>query len=940
MLAELDRARSGTAASILILGEPGVGKSSLMDAACDSVNDSAVVLRGRCLPLASLAVPFLALRDIVRSSPEIPEHPKPRLGTGDHTPEYVPVLLDEWIDGLCRTGLVVMAIDDLQWADRSTLDALMYLMAGPARRTLGILATVRDGQYAEDEPIARWLADVATLPGVSSLPVAPFDRSATTAQLARLLGDLPHESLVQDVFERTAGNPYLTTLVARGLPADAREIPRELPPDLQSTLRHDWLRLGESARELTTMLAIGGRPLTERALTAVLDSDPDAVADALTEAVGLGILALDSDGRAWFHHPLIAEVVIGAITPEQARRRHAHAADLYAAAIAAEDSAPADWLVSRAVHLDRAGDDEAALSAGLIAADAVHRVGGDLEMLRLLRRCIELRRGLPDSAVPVQELLLRFRRAAAETGAVTDELEAVDGILATLDRESDPLLAAEMLVRRMHLRFRTGRGFMVSAEAREALRLAAAHPASWQYAFALAELGHTQVFERDPAASATVDNAVQVAAASRSDEAIAYALSAQGLLAGTRYDAGESRRLGDLVFEASVRAHDFWPVIRCAIWEATALRSRRRGADSLAARRSRLSSAGAPHSCVATIAAYEAAEWLIVGDIQAVRQGVRAALGADPGLLADVSVRLTAARLAAMQSRAAEAAAHLGRAEELVDGRSGYLASDFALVRAHVHLAAGEPDAALAAATAGLDHAPPGGMSEWLVPVAARALADLAQRARDSGVGLDRALAQLTAFELAHPGIQHRGIGETPAADAAALLALYRTEVARARAVAGIGEGWEQTATLCREAGLPWDEAYACMRGVEAELTHRSGSRERAAVLARRGVELGRRLDADGITATIESLVGGAHIPLADPAPIATSPVADGLPRLTAREREILDQLVAGRTYSEIARSLVISEKTVSSHVSNLLRKTGASNRIDLARRAAAPVQR
>ena len=55
---------------------------------------------------------------------------------------------------------------------------------------------------------------------------------------------------------------------------------------------------------------------------------------------------------------------------------------------------------------------------------------------------------------------------------------------------------------------------------------------------------------------------------------------------------------------------------------------------------------------------------------------------------------------------------------------------------------------------------------------------------------------------------------------------------------------------------------------------------------------------------------------------------------LTAREREVLDHVVAGRTYGEIARDLFVSEKTVSSHVSNLLRKTGAANRVELAQLA------
>ena len=59
---------------------------------------------------------------------------------------------------------------------------------------------------------------------------------------------------------------------------------------------------------------------------------------------------------------------------------------------------------------------------------------------------------------------------------------------------------------------------------------------------------------------------------------------------------------------------------------------------------------------------------------------------------------------------------------------------------------------------------------------------------------------------------------------------------------------------------------------------------------------------------------------------------ADTLPGLTRREREVLAHVVVGATYADIAAALVISEKTVSSHVSNLLRKTGTSSRVELSR--------
>ncbi len=61
---------------------------------------------------------------------------------------------------------------------------------------------------------------------------------------------------------------------------------------------------------------------------------------------------------------------------------------------------------------------------------------------------------------------------------------------------------------------------------------------------------------------------------------------------------------------------------------------------------------------------------------------------------------------------------------------------------------------------------------------------------------------------------------------------------------------------------------------------------------------------------------------------------AEALPGLTPREREVLTHIVAGRTYGEIARELVLSEKTVSVHVSHLLHKTGTANRVELAQLA------
>ena len=98
----------------------------------------------------------------------------------------------------------------------------------------------------------------------------------------------------------------------------------------------------------------------------------------------------------------------------------------------------------------------------------------------------------------------------------------------------------------------------------------------------------------------------------------------------------------------------------------------------------------------------------------------------------------------------------------------------------------------------------------------------------------------------------------------------------------------------------------------------------------RRGVDLSERLLARPLSELLLSLAQTARVPLGHVESASTSRFT-GV-GLTPREHEILDHVIAGRTYSEIARALVISEKTVSSHISNLLRKTGTANRVDLAR--------
>jgi DNA-binding CsgD family transcriptional regulator len=144
---------------------------------------------------------------------------------------------------------------------------------------------------------------------------------------------------------------------------------------------------------------------------------------------------------------------------------------------------------------------------------------------------------------------------------------------------------------------------------------------------------------------------------------------------------------------------------------------------------------------------------------------------------------------------------------------------------------------------------------------------------------------------------------------------------------------WDAAAKACAAAGLVWEEALAEYRQAQAILTTR-GARAAASSALRRSARIASDLGARPILDDVTALARHARIPLDEPTSAeAVVPVAfeSVWTTLTSREREVLSHLVAGRTYAEIATSLFISEKTVSVHVSNRLRKTGTSSRIEVA---------
>jgi DNA-binding CsgD family transcriptional regulator len=943
-------ARAGRAGALLVSGDAGVGKTRLVEhVIAGPWVDEVVVLAGVCLPMGGTTVPLMPLRTAVRRLPDGIRAPV--LADRDGAPTGgPPVVVDEWLDGVCRDHPVVLVVDDIQWADQGSLDVLTYLLAGPADRRLAVLMTLRRGEVGARHPLQRWLADVRRMPVLTELSLGTFDRGATRDQLHALLGGAPSESLVTDVHARTGGNAYLNRLLVEDLTAGTRHLPPGLPRDLLGAVLRPWHRLSERARELVLVLAVGGEVGAGAALRRAADlvgADRGETTRLLREAVDVGVLDVAPDGGYWFHHPLQAEALEASLGGEDRRELHASLARACESDLAADHGPPtaARLAATSAVaeHHWRAAQPAEAFGWTVRAADLADELGDGPSALALVRRLVEAddpgdTTAAPAPAqVPRAALLARLRRTAAGLGDHESEHLAVEGLLACVDEAAEPLLVAELLVRREHLRFSTGRGFFRVDPLVHAATLSSPWPDSWQQGYALAEVAQASLWADLPTAQDAVAEALAHARTHDDPRATAYAYTAAAMgaeFAGRPGAAAWAQR----GVAAATQARDWWAFVHAALWEANATAPGGEAwAHCVRRRREEVTALGAPHPYLAWLSGGEATHLLLAGDWRGCTDRLRVALGSDPGVAADVLARLTAARLAVHQGRDVEAREHLARADELFADTSGFLAFEFDAVRAMVRLGAGDPEGAYDAAMVGaLSPGVPPTLCEWLCPLAARALADLAEAARESGRPDTTELARVDALVERFPHViadstfvsaeYRRGLD--------ALDALYRAEVARARRDPDEAERWRSAADRL-DGVRPWDAAYATYRAGEALLLRGEGTREPAVFMLRRAHGLAARLGAEPVLGEVEALARSARVALGDVAPPAEGTATDSrLAALTAREREILGHLVAGRTYGEIARALFVSEKTVSSHVSNLLRKTGTRNRVEVARLA------
>ena len=933
----LGEASGGTPGTVLLGAEAGGGKSRLVAEFTMRVADRALVLVGGCVDLGATGLPYApftaALRELVRQRGAgqvaglLPGGAAGELASllpelGSPPAEGDPEMSRGRLFGLVLTLLerlacerpLVLVIEDVHWADRSSGDLLAFLVRNLRHGPVLLMVTFRSDELDGAPGLARLVAKLGRMDGVMRLQLARLSRGQVAAQLEGILGRAVAPVIADAVYQRCGGNPLFTEAL---VDADGTVSPG-LPWSLRELLFSRVKELPEQAQRVLRAAAVGGSRLRHGLLAAVTGLSEAVLDDALRPAVASGVLVAEADGYA-FRHELFREALLGDLLPGE--RAWAHRT--FAARLEADPALSLEYLapVQVALHWRGAGEHERALRAAWAAAAAAASGLAYAEQLQMLELVLELWNRVPDAARFTGTDRAQVIEVAAEAARLAGEpergLALLEEALSELDAARDPERVASLLRLRAGLR----RQLLLPGDVdglRAALRLASA-PTRVR-AQILGQLsGALRVRYEYPEAERLAEQ-MQALAARLGDEelqvdasirtAAVRASEGHETMADLRAAAEMARRIGAGGLEVGALAEITYAMERLGRYEAAI----RAGRENLArARRLGLS------RYVTEIAGNLAESLISAGRWDEAVEVLDQAFGVDPAPIGREFLLLLRGQIAVTrgeQAIAAQVVAELGSlaAGTRADPESALVADRLAI---ECWFAGGDLAAALAVAGT-VPSWPAGSDPRYLWPLLATAMWACAEA---RSVGVSESVGDLRAALAAQAAA-----APTPGPVEQAYATMFAAELTRASGRPDLA-AWDKAATAWEAIGQPYTLAYALLRAAGSAAA--GGDRDAAAARLRRAAELATRLGAQPLLQQITRLARRARIELPS---AATGQVGPAMPfGLTAREMEVLRLVTAGRSNQQIGAELFISPKTASVHVSNILGKLGVASRTEAA---------
>lgn len=975
----LAQAANGEAGAVLIGGEAGVGKTRLV---AETIAGAAAggwrALVGQCFDLGDGGLPFApvieALRhlgrdldadqldhvlgagrvDIGRLVPELGAPATRAPGATHDLDQGSQARLFEHLFAalgrLAESAPLLIVLEDLHWADRSTRDLWQFLARRARRERWLLVATFRSDELHRRHPLLPFLAELARSGRVERIDLERFDAAEVDQQLASILGRPPGADLAARIHDRSDGNAFFVEELLAIEHAQGGPGLRGFPLSLDAILADRVSRISERSQRVLRVAATAGREVGHELLARV-SAEPDAgLIEGLREAIDAQLLLpVDQDGvaRYRFRHALVQEAVQGDLLPAERATLHERICEVLLAEPDLGSETPSGYAAEIAHHAMGAHDLPLAfrwsITAGLRAAELL----GFAEAHEHLEHALELwdRVDDPQGAAGLDRPAL-LETAARFAAAAGEQARAAALVRVALD-DLDPASAID---RRGELHDRLywylfESGDLASASARieaaevESRALGASDRTRSRI---LGDLAQARVFKAQYAEAETVAlDALRLARAAGSTRDEGRALMSLG---GAQASLGRLAEAIERLEEARTllaRTDDdllTMTVQNLALALYWAGRHRRE-VEVLTSELARVRENGTFQRHAPGILS---SLWDSLTDLGRWSEAF-ALLDAYP--LPEQETRGTAwlreciCELSVLMGDLDRARSELAVAEQTIGQGASSLDRIFVLRSvAAVARADGEHDVVRAAVDEAIaQSADPERDTPlwWLFAHAARSEADRSVaarvRRRDEEVEASRAYAARMVGLLDR--IEARAIATgKPVATLTAYARHARAEMTRLTNSPDPA-AWAATADAWRQLEQPADLAYAELRGAEAMLAA-GGERTEARRLLVRAHRAGVALGAHPLIVDIEILAGRARIGLdevADPgapsAPTTDARAASPLAALTAREREVLALLVEGRTNREIGEALFITEKTASVHVSNILGKLGVTSR-------------
>jgi eukaryotic-like serine/threonine-protein kinase len=344
--AGLDDALSGRGRLLLLMGEPGIGKTRMADELATYARlRGAQVLVGRCYegegapaywPWVQVIRAFVHDRDrdalssvmgpgaaeIAQIVSDVRERIPDLLEPPSLDPEQARFRLFDsiatFLKNASRAQPIVVVLDDLHWADKPTLLLLQFLAREVRSSRLLVLGTYRDVELRRQHPLAQTLAELAR-EQVSTRIVL---RGLTVHDVWRFIemtcGVEPPANLVRAVYRETEGNPFFVAEIVRLLASEGKFSESgegswsiSIPQSVREVIGRRLDQLSEGANSVLSIAAVAGREFALGVVQAVSDLDLDAVSDAIDEARAARVIteAGRSVDRYIFSHALIRETL-------------------------------------------------------------------------------------------------------------------------------------------------------------------------------------------------------------------------------------------------------------------------------------------------------------------------------------------------------------------------------------------------------------------------------------------------------------------------------------------------------------------------------------------------------------------------------------------------------------------------------------------------------